>query len=111
MQLVKIESALDAIRRLDGPAPSALEKVRARLAGGAELLQRRGAPIDLRAVHDLLIGAWRFAEQAVAARSAAVASASLPTAWEASSAAAAALMLLGDAQRELGSFVEPPQIK
>jgi hypothetical protein len=107
VQLVKTQPALDAIRRLEGPAPAALLRLRSRLTGGAEVLQRRVPPLDLIGVHGRLVVAWRFAEQAVAARTAAVSSANLSTAWEAS----AALMLLDDAQRELRSFVEPPRIR
>ena len=39
-QLVKSQPALEAIRRLDGPAPDALRKLQARLSGGAEQLAR-----------------------------------------------------------------------
>src|SRR6185503_9062340 len=40
LQLVKTQTALDAIRRLDGPAPDALSRLHGRFAGGAEQLQR-----------------------------------------------------------------------
>jgi hypothetical protein len=59
----------------------------------------------------MLIGAWRFAEGAVNARFAAAASADLSTAWEASSAAAGALLLLSRAQQEIRAFLEPPQLR
>jgi len=58
-----------------------------------------------------LIGAWRFAENAVNARNDAIASASLTTAWEASSAAAAAMMMLSRAQEQLRLLLEPPRLQ
>ncbi len=108
LQLVRAQPALESIRRLDGPEPATLDKLANRLAGGAEVLQRQVTPGDLADVHARLVGAWRFAEQALASRRSAVSSASVPLARDASSAAAAALMMLADAQRGLASFVAPP---
>jgi hypothetical protein len=113
LQLAKVRSALEAIRRLDGPSPDTLEGLRARLFGGADRLQRIGAgvPEDLRPAHGLLVSAWRFAETAVSARYTAVTSANVARAWEASSAAAAAMLLLSRAQTEIRAFVEPPRFQ
>ncbi|MBI4265167.1 MAG: hypothetical protein HY657_12395 [Acidobacteria bacterium] len=110
LQLVKSEPLLEAIRRLDGPAPDALVSLRARLAGGAERLERVRTPADLQVVHDLLIGAWRFAENAVSARYRAVQAADVTTAWEASSSAAGALLLLARVQQEIRTLLEPPRL-
>ena len=110
-QLIRSQPEIDSIKRLDGPAPKVLARLDNRLSGGAEQLQRIPPPPDLRGVHDLLVGSWRFAEQAIRARRTAVSSANVDTARQASSAAAAALMLLDNAQRELRSFVEPPQVR
>jgi hypothetical protein len=111
LQLVKAQPALDAIKRLDGPPPPALESLRERLEGGADRLARTIVSDDLRAAHDLLIGAWRFAETAVRTRQDAISGADLPTAWRASSAAAAAVMTLGRVQAELRRLLEPPQLR
>jgi hypothetical protein len=110
-QLVKAQPALDAIKRLDGPPPDTLAALQARLSGGAERLQRTNVPGDLRTSHDLLIGAWQFAERALNARHEAVRLGNLSTAWEASSAAAGALMLLSRAQSEIRALLEPPQLR
>ena len=110
LQLVKAQPALEAIRRLDGPPPELLLTLQARLQGGAEQLERVQAPVDLRTVHDLLVGAWRFAETAVAGRYQAARVGNVPGAWEASSSAAGALMLLSRAQQELRTLLEPPQL-
>lgn len=111
LRLVKAQPALEAIRRLDGPVFGTLQSLNGRLTGGADQLQRMLPPSDLRAVHDMIVGAWRFAEQAITVRGAAVASGNVNTAWEASSAAAASLMLLSNAQQQLRSYVEPPQLR
>lgn len=110
-QLAKAESALESIRQLNGPAPDVLSDLQRRFTGGGDRLQRIGAgvPDDLKGPHDLLVSAWRFAETAVNTRLNAVTSADVSTAWEASSAAAAAILLFDRAQQEIATFVEPPQ--
>lgn len=110
VQLVKAESSLQAIRRLDGPTPDRLESLRARLSGGAARLERLRIPEYLRSTHDVLISAWRFAETATNARSRAVASGNLDTAWEASSAAAGSLMMLSRVQQEIRALLQPPTL-
>jgi hypothetical protein len=112
-QLVKIQSSLEAIRRLDGPSPRTLRSLRKRLDGGADQLQRigLGVPQDLKEAHDLLVSAWRFAEKAVTSRSDAVSTGELSTAWEASSAAAGSLLMLNRAQHDLRELVEPPKLQ
>lgn len=111
--LASLQSSLQAIRRLDGPPPGTLASLRKRLDGGADRLQRigQGVPDDLREAHGLLVSAWRFAEKAVSARSDAVASGNLATAWEASSAAAGALLMFSRAQQDIGLLVEPPKLQ
>lgn len=111
LQLVKAQPLLEAIRKLEGPSPDSLQTLRTRLSGGAERLRRLTTPEDLRRTHELLVGAWRFAESAVQARFEAIASADINVAWEASSAAAGALMMLSRAQQELRELLEPPRLQ
>ena len=110
LQLVKSQPALEAIRRLDGPPPEVLVTLNARLKGGAARLERIQPPADLRTTHELLLGAWRFAETAVNGRYEAARNASVNGAWEASSSAAGALLLLSRAQEELRTLLEPPRL-
>lgn len=110
LQLVKAQPSLEAIRRLEGPAPEHLDSLRARLSGGASRLERLRIPDYLRPTHDLLVAAWRFAESAANGRSQAVLSGQLGTAWEASSAAAGSIMMLSRAQQELRKLLEPPRL-
>jgi hypothetical protein len=111
LQLVKAQPALEAVRRFEGPSPDTLLSLRGRLSGGAERLSRIAVPSDLQAVHDLLTGAWRFAENAVNGRYSAARSGDVAAARAASSAAAAALMFLSRAQQELRTFLEPPRLQ
>ena len=111
LQLAKLQPALESIRRLEGPAPEALVGLEARLLGGAERLERIQPPSDLRATHDLLLGAWRFAQTAVSGRYAAARSANVQGAWEAASSAAGALLLYTRAQEQLKTFLEPPRLQ
>ena len=109
--LVKAQSALDEIRRLAGPSPTHLQTLAGRLRGGADRLQKMAVPEQLQSTHELLIVAWRFAENATEGRRRAVVSGDLSTAWEASSAAAGSLMLLARAQQEIRVALEPPRMR
>jgi hypothetical protein len=109
--LVKNQNSLEAIRTLDGPPPDRLLELRQQLSGGAERLQRFRTPDYLQSTHELLVGAWRFAENATRARYEAIEKANPEAAWEASSAAAGALMMLARAQAEIRSLLEPPRLQ
>ena len=109
--LVKSQPMLDSIRRLDGPPPDRLLELRGKLSGGAERLERIRTPDYLRGVHDLLVGTWRFADNATRARVKAIEGGDPAAAWEASSAAAGALMMLTRVQSEIRDLLEPPRLQ
>jgi hypothetical protein len=109
--LVKSQPMLDSIRRLDGPPPDRLLELRTKLSGGAERLERVRTPDYLRGVHDLLVGSWRFADNAARARVKAIEGNDSAAAWEASSAAAGALMMLTRVQSEIRDLLEPPRLR
>ena len=111
VQLEKARTSLESIKKLDGPAPDRLENMNRVLRGGAARLDRRLVPEYLRSTHELVIGAMRFAETASAARLRAVTSGEISVAWEASSAAAGALMMLSRAQNELRTLIKPPKLQ
>lgn len=108
--LVKAQASLEAIRRLDGPRPDTLQTLQWRLSGGAERLERLRVADEVRETHELLVGAWRFAENAARQRADAIASGNLGRAWEASSAAAGALMMLSRVQQSIRELLEPPKL-
>ena len=107
-QLVKAQASLESIRALDGPSPRRLERLQRALSGGVDRLQQIVPPDQLRSTHDLLIAAWRFAAGAVEGRQKAITAGDLPTAWQASSAAAGAILLLTRAQGEMRDALKPP---
>ena len=109
--LVKARPFLESIKKLEGPAPDRLESLDRSLRGGARRLDRILVPDYLRSTHELVTSAWRFAETAAASRLKAVSTADVGTAWEASSAAAGALMMLSLAQKELRALTEPPKLQ
>ena len=109
--LVKNQNSLESIRTLQGPPPDRLLALRQQLSGGAARLERLRTPEYLRSTHELLVGAWRFAENATRARYEAIEKTNAAAAWEASSAAAGALMMLSRAQAEIRSLLEPPRLQ
>lgn len=109
--LAKSTGSLRAIRTLDGPSPDVLLALRSQLSGGAERLQRIQTPDYLRDVHERLVGAWRFAENAARARFEAISRADANAAWEASSSAAGALMMLARVQQDLTALLAPPRLQ
>jgi hypothetical protein len=109
--LVKSTASLRAIRTLDGPSPDKLLALKSQLSGGAERLERMRTPDYLRDVHDRLVGAWRFAENAARARLQAISNADATAAWEASSSAAGALMMLARVQQDLTTLLAPPRLQ
>jgi hypothetical protein len=111
LQLVKARPQLEAIRKLEGPAPDRLFTVKGRLSGGAARLERMKVPPELQPAHDLLVSASRFAENAINGRNAAITSGDMSTAWTASSSAAGALMLLSRAQDEIRILLEIPRVQ
>lgn len=111
LQLVKMEPSLEAIRKLSGPRPTTLLTMRSRLDGGADRLQRMAVPDHLRATHELLVSAWRFAETAVKIRYDAVSSGNVATAWQASSSAAGALLMVARVQQDIRALLEPPHLQ
>jgi hypothetical protein len=58
----------------------------------------------------MLTSAWRFAETAVKGRYEAARAGSVSAAWEASSSAAGALLMLARVQQEIRQLLEPPSL-
>jgi hypothetical protein len=110
-QLVRSQSGLESIRRLAGPSPDILIALQNRMNGGSDRLLRVRPPADLASTHDLLVSAWRFAESAINTRLEAARSASVDTAWQASSSAAGALLMLSRVQQEIRALLEPPRLQ
>jgi hypothetical protein len=103
-----MSESLDDIKRLAGPAATELPRLVQRVGEVLRALASIVPPSDLAPVHALIESAARMAEQAVTTRQAAVASGAMEQAWQASSAAAGALMLLTRAKHDIESAMAPP---
>jgi hypothetical protein len=110
-RLVRAKPAFDEIRRLAGPSPRRLGSLIDALAGGALRLESMTVPEQMRTAHDLLVAAWRFAESALETRQRAINSGEVAIAWQASSAAAGAMLMLTSAQEEMRQVLQFPQLK
>jgi hypothetical protein len=74
----------------------------------APLLKTVDVPAEARAVHASIVGALGLSETAARTRARAIETQSLPVAWEASAAAAGALLMVDRAGRDLAALVAPP---
>ena len=99
---------LDDIKRLAGPDASTLPRLQTRLSAMLRTLDTIVAPPDLAPAHALVESAARLAAQAVSVRQLAVSSGAMDQAWQASSAAAGALMLMARARHDLDAALTPP---
>jgi hypothetical protein len=100
---------LDQIRRLAGPARPRLDQLSSRIAQAAMLIDRVVVPAERSESHGLLKNAIQLASRAAASRLRAIEAADMQLAWEASSAAAGALMLLERAAEDLKTLQALPQ--
>ncbi len=101
--------SLDQIRRLAGPSRARLARLATGTARAMTLMAVVVAPAEGSAVHGLLKNAIQLASRAVASRQRAVASGDMQPAWEASAAAAGALMLFDRASEDLKNLDTPPK--
>lgn len=107
----RARSWLEDIRQLAGPDPRALDELERRAGRSGRELELVAAPAEVEAVHRLLGSAIQMASRAAVTRRAAIRAASMNTAWDASAAAAGALMLLDRAFEEMNRLTAPPRLK
>jgi hypothetical protein len=110
-RLTRLKSWLEDVRELAGPAPTAVSQLEERAAIAGRELALMKPPAGLEPAHGMLNTASGLAVRAASARRRAVASGDMPAAWEASSAASGALMMLERAGEELKRMTERPQLK
>jgi hypothetical protein len=107
-RLRKSTAGLEQIRQLSGPSPDALAPLAARVTDGWRALKGVRPPAEAESVHNMLVSATQLAIRAAASRQMAVKTADMNTAWEASAAAAGALLMLERAQEDLRKLMTPP---
>jgi len=106
--LMLMARGLDDIKRLAGPTTPVLSRLMARAAAAIRGFGLVVPPADLAPIHALMVSAAQLASQAVSVRQDAVATGAMERAWQASSAAAGALMLLDRARADLERALTPP---
>ena len=111
LELADAQPLLDDIKALFGSDCEQLASLQKRVGKAVARFARVTAPPGMQAVHDLLMRALELADSAARIRTRAVASGELPEAWDASSAAAASLMMLAKARQELERFVKIPELQ
>jgi hypothetical protein len=99
---------LQEIRALAGPSARTQAGLSERSSKGLDQLRRVKPAAELQIVHGMLTSAYQMAGQAIAARQNAIRTASMDIAWQASSAAAGALMMFERANEELQRLSAPP---
>lgn len=107
-KLQALKPALEDIKSLAGSTPAALVQIQTSsaqiLTGVSAIL----APEDLRPAHALVVSAAQLADSAARIRREAALSGDIKRAWDASSAAAGALMLISRASNDIQAMLKPP---
>ena len=107
-ELRQAQPAIEDIRELAGPAPRLLPLLEQRFVMARQRLATIEVPGELAPAHALFTAALQMATRAASTRRTAVSSGNMSLAWEASSAAAGALLLLDRAGDELDRLTTPP---
>ena len=110
-QFHRSKSSLNDIRQLAGPSSGALSRMAERVTAGYHDLALIKAPSEVEKAHALIGSALHMAGRAADARRKAMTSGDLKTAWDASAAAAGALMLYEQALQELERVVTIPELR
>ena len=109
--MLKAQRTLDDIKRLAGSDAFVLVSLAGRLATHSKALNVVAVPDELKPAHALLMSCVNLAETAVKTRRQATVYGQLQLAWDASSAAAGSIMLLGRAQEDMEAAVRLPEIR
>ena len=107
----QLRPALEDIKSLAGSTPAALKTVERLVAQIVKLAGDVSPPEELNGAHALLVSAAHLAENAATIRRDATLSGSIQRAWDASSAAAGALMLGSKARSDIRTLLRQPQLQ
>jgi hypothetical protein len=106
----RLKALLDDIKTLVGSSPFALSAIQRGAAQATRGLSAIVPPEEFRSVHALFLSAAHLADTAAKTRMEATLTGDLRRAWDASSAAAGALMLEAQARSELRSLSQGPKL-
>jgi hypothetical protein len=105
-----IEEPLKDIKELAGSSQAALSLVRRQVKATVLLIATIVPPDECRSTHALIASAAQLADTAAQIRREATLSGDVSRAWDASAAAAGALMLVSRANAEVQALLRPPQL-
>ncbi len=105
------KGTLEDIRMMMASPPAALASIERTATDVLEIIGPMSPPDELRASHSLLVSASQLAASAARIRREAAFSGDLSRAWDASSAAAGALMLTERALTEMAQALSHPQLQ
>lgn len=100
--------ALDDVKALAGPDAAMLTRAEGQLAGARVESDVLVVPEEARPIHQVWVASHQLASRALQTRRTAIARADVALAWEASSAAAGALMLFQQIRDDLDALVRRP---
>ena len=106
-----LEPSLQQIKLLAGSSPTSLERIQRAVAQILEQARTISPPEEFRATHALLVSAVQLAASAGQIRREATLAENMARAWDASSAAAGALMLGARARTDMQNLLRPPQLR
>lgn len=107
----RLKPSLEGIKLLSGTSPVALVALQRSVDSIVEQASAIVPPDELRAAHALLISAAQLAENAGRIRREATLAGDMARAWDASSAAAGALLLGARARTDIQDLLRPPQLR
>jgi hypothetical protein len=106
-----LRPSLESIRSLAGSSPAALASLQRMTAQILAATAGVRPPEELAAAHALLVSATQLAASAARIRREATLANDIDRAWNASSAAAGALMLGAKARTDIQMLLRPPEIR
>ena len=109
-QIQRLTPLLESIKSLAGSGPDALGSILRATGQIRKAMEPITPPTELRDAHDLLVSAVQLADSAARIRREAAINGNMARAWDASSAAAGALMLAARARTDMQVALRPPQI-
>ena len=107
----QLKPALESVKALSGTGPAALDSLELTVLHILTLVTVIKPPDEVAAAHALLVSAVRLAGNAAQIRREATLANDMARAWDASSAAAGALMLGGRARSDIETSLKPPQLR
>ena len=107
----QLKPSLEAVKALSGSAPDTLTTLQRTVKKILTLAAAIAPPEELKSAHALLVSAAQLAGNAAQIRREATLASDMTRAWDASSAAAGALMLGARARSDIQTLLRPPQLR